>query len=424
MSGIVAARAAAARGISSWVRQIGRVWGRRRLRNWLIPPTTRRNARWSMSRGEGRLAVALARVPGAVRPEAHPSTRGTSRPPAASIWWAYPVPATLDSTVFGAPVSQLHSWPRRVFILTALVGAILACSGSAFGQCCGSGCGSGCGMGLSMGGPGCGCPSGGCGFGCSAGCGCPRAPFGFGLFGGGRCCSPCGSCCAPSCGGGCGGPCGPVCFPRCAPMCGGGCGSPCGPGPCGYAPCWGSPCGGPACGLACGPCGQGPCGVGLCSAGGCGTGACGSCAPSCAGAPGPCGAGCCPPTYETSPAMPPGSTNGPGYPPSTGPGEPIPGIAPTTIPKRSPPPTDEKGTHFERRPVGAVGSAAAPDLTDNSESSATDLQPPKRLFRQSVSAGFHTRVLTAQVDRTNVGSRTAQTLPRKTRTDDELARSE
>ena len=362
MSGLVAARAAAARGISSWVRHIGRVWGHRRLRNWLIPPTTRRDARLvdDARGGAGSpsqwlpFRTLFARL-------LIPSERGTSRPQAASIWWSYPVPATLDSTVFGAPVSPLHSWPRRVFILTALAGAMAGSrSGSALWLRLWSPVArSGCGMGPSMCGPGCCCPSGGCGFGCSAGCGCPRATFGFGLFGGGRCCSPCGSCCAPSCGGGCGGPCGPVCFPRVrsdvrcrlwiavrswplrilAVL-----------GPFLRRPrvrTW----------LAApveGPCGPGSCSAGGCGTGCCGTGICGSCAPV-AGAPGPCGAGCGPPTYETSPPLQPGSTNGPGYPPSIGPGEPIPGVAPTAIPKRSAPPPDEKGTHFERRPVGAIG---------------------------------------------------------------------
>ena len=416
MFALVAARAAAARGISHWVRHIGRVWGHRRLRNWLIPPTTRRSIGWATLRGDSRLAIVLAPVPNPARPVALPSGRGTSRPQAASLWWSYPVPATLDSTVFGAPVSQLHAWPRRVFILTALVAAMLVCSTSAFGQCCGSGCaspcGSGCGMGPSMCGPSCCCPSGGCGLACSSGCGCPRSPFGFGLFGGGRCCSPCGSCCAPSCGG----PCGAVGRPQCVSMCGSGCGSPCGCGPCGYAPCCGSPCGGPVCGLACGP---SPCGAGPCA-----SGCCGSCGPTYVGGPSPCGAGCgASPTYEPSPGIPPGSTNGPGYPPAAAPGEPIPGVTPAPIPKRPSQPPDEKGTRFERRPLGSIGAAPV-DVTDNFESAAESSQPPRRLFRQSLSAGFHTRVLTAQVSRTTVGRSIVQSAPRKTRIDDELARSE
>lgn len=424
MLGLVAARAAAARGISSWVRHIGRVWGHRRLRDWLIPPTTRRDAGWLITRSEGRLAVALAPAPNAVRPVVQPYSRGTSRPEAAAVWWSSPVPATLDSTVFGPPVSPLHSRSRRVFMLIALAGALMIYSPPAFGQCCGSGCGSpcgsscgsGCGMGPSMCGPSC-CPSGGCGFGCSSGCGCPRPTFGFGLFGGGRCCSACGSCCAPPCGRVCGAPCGPVCVARCAPMCGPCCGSPWGGGPCGYSPCCGSSCGGPACGLACGP---SPCGVGPCA-----SGCCGSCEPGCAGGPSQCGAGCGPPpTYEASPGPPAGSTSGPGYPPAANPGEPIPGIAPTPIPKRPAPPQDEKGTRFERRPVGAIGSSAAPDLTDNSELATEPSATPRRLFRQSLSAGFHTTVLTAQVSRATVGSRVAQSAPRKTRLDDELARRE
>ncbi|HEV8001588.1 MAG TPA: hypothetical protein VGP63_17000 [Planctomycetaceae bacterium] len=141
--------------------------------------------------------------------------------------------------------------------------------------------------------------------------------------------------------------------------------------------------------------------------------------------PGSCGAGCGPPpTYEVSPGLAPGSTNGPGYPPAAIPGEPIPGITPNTIPKRPAPPQDEKRTRFERRPVGAIGSSAAPDLTDNSELATGPSAAPRRLFRQSLSAGFHTTVLTAQVSRTTVGSRVAESAPRKTRLDDELARAE
>jgi hypothetical protein len=136
------------------------------------------------------------------------------------------------------------------------------------------------------------------------------------------------------------------------------------------------------------------------------------------------------PTYEVSPALPPGSTNGPGYPPVASPGDLIPGPAAgpagTPIPKRPSQPLDDKGTHFERRPAGAAGTAAAPiDVTDNSETSSTDAsQPTRRLFRQSVSAGFHTRVLTAQAARTSVGGRAARTLSLQTQTHDELARTE
>jgi hypothetical protein len=88
-------------------------------------------------------------------------------------------------------------------------------------------------------------------------------------------------------------------------------------------------------------------------------------------------------------------------------------------------PPDDKGTRFERRPVGSSSTAAALDVTDNS-------QPPRvhpdraeiRLFRQSVSAGFHTQILTAQNSRTIVRSRVGQPLPFSSQTDDELARRE
>jgi hypothetical protein len=200
--------------------------------------------------------------------------------------------------------------------------------------------------------------------------------------------------------------CGSFCGPRCGPICG----SPCGGGPCGFAPSCGNCCGGPSCGLACGPCGPGPCGAGCC----------GSCAPSCGGAPGPCGAGCCPtPTYETTPALPPGSTNRPGYPPADGPGENS--GPPITIPKRPVAPPDDKGTRFERRPLGSSNTAGAVDVTQNSGRSPD--APQMRLFRQSVSAGFHTQVLTAHRGRllAGGGSRSIRSKPRP---EDEVARTE
>jgi hypothetical protein len=397
-----AAFAAAARGISLGLWHFGRVPGLRHLLNWLIPPTPR-TVRQPTPRGGSRLSHALVPVPIPARPIVRPDRRGTSRPPAASIWWAQSATTGLDSPNFGAPVSHIQSWPRRTIVLTLALAVITFSSASSFGQCCGGSCG-GC-PSMCSPGPGCCCPSGGCGFGCAAGCGCPRAPFGFGIFGGGRCCQPCGSCCGPACSGGCG----PMCGPRCGPICG----SPCGTSFCGSPPCCGSYCGGPACGMACGPCAPGACGAG-CS---------GSCAPSCGAAPGPCGAGCCPtPTYGSMPGIPPGSSNQPGYPPSQGPGEPIPGVAPTTIPKRPAVPTDDKGTRFERRPVGSSGTASAVDVSDNSPTAGD--QPPPRLFRQSVSAGFHTRVLTAQNSRAVAVSRDRRSLPFSARPEDEVARTE
>jgi hypothetical protein len=400
MSGLIDAARAAAAGLSFGIRQIGRARGRRRLRNWLIPPTTPNNRRGPLWPGNGRLAIVPIPVPVPIRPPFSPSGRGTSRPQIDSTGWLYPTPATLDSSVLGAPVSPLHTWPRRVFIMVVATAAIVCLAVPAYSQC-GSGCCGGCGGGPSFcspgpcsPGPGCCCPPGGCGFGCSAGCGCRPSMFNFGLFGGGRCCSPCGTCgpcgpgCSPVCGGPCGGGCGSICGARCSPCCG----SPCG-GPCGCSPCGGGCCGGPACGLACSPCGPGACGIG------CGP----SCMPGCAGAPIPGGAGCCP-TYETMPAVAPGGPN-----PALGPAEPIPGVPSTTIPKRPALPPDDKGTRFERRPVGTSGTAAAVDVTDNSDSSATQSpRPEKRLIRQSASAGFHTRVLTAQRSRAVFGNRASQ----------------
>jgi hypothetical protein len=411
MSGLVeAARRAAARGISRGVRSIGWVRAPRRLRNWLIPPTTRNSVHRSTARYDPRLAILLARVR-AARPGQFPYSQGTSRPQAPSIWWAQPAPVTLDSTVFGAPIAPLHVWPRRVFILAVVIAVLTCFSTSGFGQCCGSGCCGGgccgpsiCSPGGCGPGPSCCCPSGGCGFKCPGGCGCQRSLFGFGLFGGGRCCSPCGPCCPP-----CRGPCG-GCGPRCAPYCG----YPCGAGFSGGAPCCGSCCGGPAYGLACGPCCPSPCGGA----------SCGSCVPGCAGAPGPCGAGCCP-TFETTPAVPPGSVNRPGYPPVVDPGEPIPGVPSTTVPKRPVLPPDDKGTRFERRPVGDSSAAAAFDVTDNRDPWGDEpATPSKRMVRQSASAGFHTRILTAQNSRPKLGSRAANSLALKTRPQDEFASSE
>ncbi len=469
MSGLIEAARTAARGLSLGVRQLGRAPSPRRLRNWLIPPSTPRGGGSSLPGSGNRLAIVRIPVPIPVpvpssgRPPQTPGGRytgqGTSRPQAASVWWSYPVPATLDSTVFGAPIAPIHPWPRRLFMLAAAMGALLFGSATALAQCGGSGCGGCCSPGIcsagicSMGNcspaPNCCCPSGGCGFGCSAGCGCPRATFGLGWFGGGRCCSsPCGSCCGSGCGGyrSCGGcrscgsffgPCGAPC--GCAP-CGPSCGSPCGCAPCGLAcgsafcggpVCGGSICAGPACGLACGP----PCGMACGPSWGpscgpaCGPGGCGSCGASGLGAPGSCGGGCSPlPTYETNPALPPGATNHPGYPlpnnPTLPPGDPIPGAPATTIPKRQPPPGD-KGTRFERRPGETSNTAAATDLTQAVDPSELSVpRPSQRLFRQSVSAGFHTRVVAADSGRSPGWKVTKRTGTQSPRTEGQLARIE
>jgi hypothetical protein len=465
MSGLIEAARAAARRFSFGVRQLGRAPSPRRLRNWLIPPSASRGGGNSLP-GGSRFAIVRVPVlvpvpvPSTARrphcPAARYSGEGTSRPLAASVWWSAPAPATLDSTVFGAPIAPIHAWPRRVFMLTAAVGALLFGSATALAQCCGSGCGGGgcspgCGspgfgsFGFGSPAPNCCCPSGGCGFGCSAGCGCPRAPFGLSLFGGGRCCPPCGSCCGSPCGGGCGscGGCGPVCGRCCSPPCGAPCGMPCGGscgGPCGCAPCGGafcgspvcgspfcgSPCGGPPCGMACGPSYGPSCGpsCGPVCGPSCGPAACGAgCGACCLGAPAPGGDGCCP-TFETNPALPPGAINRPGYPPAGPLGDPIPGVAPTTIPKRQPPP-DDKGTRFERRPPETSNTAAATDLTQNAEPSELPVpRPSQRLFRQSVSAGFHTHVLTARSGRLPGESVAARTAPRPPRREEQLARTE
>ena len=196
------------------------------------------------------------------------------------------------------------------------------------------------------------------------------------------------------------------------------CGSPlCG------GPVCGSPCGGPPCGMACGPSYCPSCGP-SCGPGGCGAG-CGSCGASCLGVPAPCGDGCSPmPTYENNPALPPGAINRPGYPPIAPPGDPIPGAPATTIPKRQLPP-DDKGTRFERRPGETSNTAAATDLTQNVEPSELSVpRPSQRLFRQSVSAGFHTRVLTADIWCPRGESVAAATIRRTSRTEDQFARTE
>ncbi len=126
------------------------------------------------------------------------------------------------------------------------------------------------------------------------------------------------------------------------------------------------------------------------------------------------------------PAVPPGATNRPNYaPPALTPGDPIPGGPTTTIPKRPALPPDDKGTRFERRPDGAASTASAIDVTQDAEfSMPLPTRAEKRLFRQSVSAGFHTQVLTAQNDRTGVGRNLAQSSRLKARGQAALASSE
>ena len=66
------------------------------------------------------------------------------------------------------------------------------------------------------------------------------------------------------------------------------------------------------------------------------------------------------------------------------------------FPSGNRPPTT-RARAFERRPPETSNTAAATDLTQNAEPSELPVpRPSQRLFRQSVSAGFHTHVLTAQ----------------------------
>jgi hypothetical protein len=62
------------------------------------------------------------------------------------------------------------------------------------------------------------------------------------------------------------------------------------------------------------------------------------------------------------------------------------------------------------------------DLTQSSE--PLPIRSQKRLFRQSVSAGFHTQVLTAARGRVLAAGGTARSIRTKSRPDDELARTE
>jgi hypothetical protein len=88
-------------------------------------------------------------------------------------------------------------------------------------------------------------------------------------------------------------------------------------------------------------------------------------------------------------------------------------------------PPDDKGTRFERRPVGSTNAAAALDVTDKRDPWGDEPAPaPKRFVRQSASAGFHTQILTAQNSRPKWGSRAANPLALKAQSQDELASSE
>jgi hypothetical protein len=63
---------------------------------------------------------------------------------------------------------------------------------------------------------------------------------------------------------------------------------------------------------------------------------------------------------------------------------------------RSTPP-DEKGARYDRESQGALGAADADDLAQRFEMPLGLTQ--KRLFRQSVSAGFRTQVAAGDEDR-------------------------
>ena len=102
---------------------------------------------------------------------------------------------------------------------------------------------------------------------------------------------------------------------------------------------------------------------------------------------GPCGQGAMP-TFETPTVPQRSSTNKPGPSPTIAPTEPVPDGPPTPIKKRSGPPPDGS-SRFERQPQGSLGAAANVDLT---EAAVEPVESPRRLFRQSASAGFQTHV--------------------------------
>jgi hypothetical protein len=91
----------------------------------------------------------------------------------------------------------------------------------------------------------------------------------------------------------------------------------------------------------------------------------------------------------------------------TEPAEPSPEGPPTPIKKRSGPPSEDKGTRFERQPQGSLDTA---NILDNTQASAEPAELcEKRFFRQSVSAGFRTRVLVADSGRLVSQTRSTRT---------------
>ena len=309
------------------------------------------------------------------------------------IWIVPPTPAPARVK----PQRLAQQW-HILLSIAMVVGTIVFEPASASAQCCGMGS-PGCG---SCGGPPsfCGSPCGGSPCGgtpcCGSPCGGPMPFFGRPACG----CQP--SCCRPmGFGGGCGSGC-----------CGGGCPTGCGyqrlsfgffpSGNCcpNYAPSCGSPCGcscGPSCGLACGP----SCG---CGSPACGSPGCGSCgqACGCAGVPAPCGTvgGYPTPTFDAPSGPQPSSSNKTGPPPSNDPNDAPPAGPPTRIKQqRSGPPPADGSNKFERAPQGS-GSLDSSGSLDLSQASADPVGVvEKRFFRQTVSAGFHTRVAIAATSR-------------------------
>jgi hypothetical protein len=74
------------------------------------------------------------------------------------------------------------------------------------------------------------------------------------------------------------------------------------------------------------------------------------------------------------------------------PGESLPEGPPTPVKKRSAGPPDDKPLKFERQPQGSLPSAESFDVTGGREEPADVWE--RRPFRQSVSAGFQTHVIT------------------------------
>ena len=112
-------------------------------------------------------------------------------------------------------------------------------------------------------------------------------------------------------------------------------------------------------------------------------------------------------TFEGAPSGPlPSPSNTTGPPPSNDAGDQPPGGPPAPIKQRSnTPPAD--GSKFERQPQGSLDSGESFDMSQASADPVGVVV--KRYFRQTVSAGFHTRVEVAEAQRPstwNVARRT------------------